>query len=499
MRSRASFGARAAAAVAAVASLIAPSLAAGQPPEEPAPVPHVKRAGERAFIVDERNSELLLRGINSNALVEYPDYFQQTVPLSEDDYAEMAALGFNFLRLPISWSLLAPNPGEISQSYLDLIDANVTAAENAGLRVLVDFHQDRYNRNLRPGDEADGAPDWATLTEGEPCEEAFFTSPCSRAALDNFWENTVVVGKGLQEHYLDAMLAVSRKLRDHDGMLGLEIMNEPTFGTIAPPAFERQQLWPFERKMIDGLRADGERRMIWFGPNLARDVADTDIGQPERLSEDPDLVYAPHIYTGVFNDSGPQELTASYEAAVEEASAYDAALVNAEWGNGNDPKAEAMREDHLDLADQHRMGSGFWMWKQREGFYNWQTVEEDGSIRDDSIRAQQLSRPHIDSIPGQILSTGYDGDTQVLSASKSGRGGKATFWSGTVIQRGGVTALGKPLVRAFVDGERVRPGRESVTYSSATTGLLGYRITVKVPKGRHSVELRPGPLHPKLR
>ena len=158
-----------------------------------------------------------------------------------------------------------------------------------------------------------------------------------------------------------------------------------------------------------------------------------------------------------------------------------------------------MREDHLDLADQHRMGSGFWMWKQREGFYNWQTVEEDGSIRDDSIRAQQLSRPHIDSIPGQILSTGYDGDTQVLSASKSGRGGKATFWSGTVIQRGGVTALGKPLVRAFVDGERVRPGRESVTYSSATTGLLGYRITVKVPKGRHSVELRPGPLHPKLR
>lgn len=462
-------------------------------------VPYVERSEGRAFIADEHGRELLLRGINSNALVQYPDYFQQTVPLQEDDFREMAALGFNFLRLPISWSLLEPSPGEFSDGYLDQIESTVAAAEEVGMRVLVDMHQDRYNRNLRPGDEADGAPDWATLTDGKPCQANFLLSPCSEAAYDNFWNNTVVAGKPLQDHYLDALLAVSRRLRDDNRLLGIELMNEPTFGTTLPPAFERTQLWPFESRMIDALRADGERRMIWFGPNLLRDVADVDTGGAERFSGDPNLVYAPHVYTGTFNDGGVPELEASYAAAEQEARAYGAAWVDGEWGGGSDPKAEMMREAKLDLQDTYRVGSGFWMWKQRPGFYNWHTVEEDGSLRDDSIRAQQLSRPHVDWVAGEIVSTSYadfgEGGPE-LSAEVSGRGGKAQLWSGTVVNYGGATALERPLVRAFVDGERVKPKRELVRYRGATTGLLGYRVRLRVPRGRHTIELRPGPLRP---
>lgn len=479
------------AAAAAFIAAVAPTVADAR---KPAPVPHVERAGERAYIADEKGRELLLRGINSNALVQYPDYFQQTVPLQGDDLTEMAALGFNFLRLPISWSLLAPAPGQISEDYLNQIESTVSGAEAVGMRVLVDFHQDRYNRNLRPGDEADGAPDWATLTDGKPCQANFLLSPCSEAAYDNFWNNTQVAGKGLQDHYLDAMLAVSRRLRDDNGLLGIEIMNEPTYGTKLPPAFERDQLWPFESRMIDALRADGERRMIWFGPNLLRDVSDIDTGNPERFSADPNLVYAPHIYTGTFNSGGPAELEQSYANAVSEARAYDAALVNAEWGGGSDEKAEDMRERQLDLLDEHLAGSGFWMWKQREGFYNWQTVEEDGRIRDDSFRAQQLSRPHVDWVPGRLLSTEL-GDG-VLTTSVKGKGGTARLWSGTVVTHGGATAQTKPLVRAFVDGERVKPKRAAAVYETATTGLVGYRVRVDVPRGRHTILLHPGPLRP---
>lgn len=452
--------------------------------------PQVARSGERAYIADAQGREMLLRGINSNSLVEYPANFQQTVPLRRDDLAEMAALGFNFLRLPINWSLLEPQPDRFSASYLKQIEQIVNWAEAEGLSVLVDFHQDRYNRNLRPPDEADGAPDWATETDGKECTYgAFFTSPCSIAAYDHFWNNDVIAGKPLQTHYLEAMVRVSRYLRGHSGLLGLEIMNEPTAGSAGSPVFERQQLWPFNNRMIDGLRKAGEKRMIWFGPNILRDTLDFDIGKPEKFSSDGNLVYAPHIYTGTFNDGGPEALRASYEAAIREAGKYDAPFVDGEWGGGSDEKAESMRSLKLDLQDEFRTGSAFWMWKQKAGFYNWQTVNEDGSLRDDSMRAQMLSRPHADRIPGRIVSTGLS-DGRLTTVAR-GRGGLARLWSGTVVHRGGETLQTQPLIRVTIDGRRVRPTLIAKAFRTDRVGIRGFRIYVKVPKGRHEIVMRP--------
>jgi hypothetical protein len=300
-----------------------------------------------------------------------------------------------------------------------------------------------------------------------------------------------VAGKPLQEHYRDALLKVSRRLRDHTGMLGIELMNEPTPGSTFSPDFEREQLWPFERRMIRALRRDGERRMIWFGPSVLRDVLDRDPAEVERFSRDRNLVYAPHIYTGVFNSGDEPELEASYAAAVEEARAYEAALVDAEWGGGSDEKAERMREANLDLQDDLLVGSGFWMWKQRSGFYNWHTVEEDGGIRDDSQRAQQLSRPHVNRVPGRLVATSFD--RGVLTARVRSRGGWAELWSGTVVLRGGETTPDAPLIQASVDGRAVRARADRAGYRTHVSGLLGYDVRVRVPRGVHEIELAPKP------
>lgn len=63
----------------------------------------------------------------------------------------MAALGYSYLGLPISWSRVEPAPGVFDPGYLDQVAAIVQSAEANGLRVVVDFHQDRYNRHTWPG------------------------------------------------------------------------------------------------------------------------------------------------------------------------------------------------------------------------------------------------------------------------------------------------------------------------------------------------------------
>src|SRR5260370_21087252 len=44
-------------------------------------------------------------------------------PLCQDDLDAMARLGFNSIRLPISWSLLEPERGRFDSTYLDRAQA----------------------------------------------------------------------------------------------------------------------------------------------------------------------------------------------------------------------------------------------------------------------------------------------------------------------------------------------------------------------------------------
>lgn len=478
----------AAGALAALVALAGAGGAAAGPPR-------VQRDGAGAYIADGQGRELLLRGVNVNALVQYRADYHENVPVGRDDFREMAALGFSWVRLAISWSRIEPAPGRIDRAYVDQVARTVRAAEREGILVLVDMHQDRYNRRLMPGDESDGAPDWATRTDGLPCRPQERSSLCAQAAYQHFWDDDVVAGKPLQAHYLDALRAVSRRLRGDSRLLGFELMNEPTFGFVAPPAFERTELYPFYVRLIAGLRADGERRMLWFEPNILRDVTDFDSGVALRFSSDADLVYAPHLYTETFSPpfepTGSREhLEASYRTAELEALAFGAPLIDGEWGGGEDAAWTRWRRDQLDLQDQYRVGSAFWIWKQRPGFYGWTTVEIDGALRRDSVRAQQLSRPHLTAAPGRLDATALVAGR--LTARLHGPGGVAELWSGTVVRRGGRTLLHAALRRTRVDGRDVCPTLRARRYVTARVSLLGYRVSLRVRRGAHTIELLAG-------
>src|SRR3982074_3514546 len=87
-------------------------------------------------IVDSSGREVLLKGVNADGLVDYfrtdlaPPYPSapasyshracppdaqsvEGVDLCEHDFSQLAPLGYNVIRLNISWSLVEPTPGKI--------------------------------------------------------------------------------------------------------------------------------------------------------------------------------------------------------------------------------------------------------------------------------------------------------------------------------------------------------------------------------------------------
>ena len=137
--------------------------------------------GANAAIVNERGAEVLLRGVNVNQLGEYfqanPD-LPPTVPLSRDDFRDIAKLGFNSVRLIVTWSALEPTPGAYDEEYVDRIRQAVDWAASYGLYTVLDMHQDAYGLAVdtpqgvtcpdgtTPNNGWDGAPSWATITDG---------------------------------------------------------------------------------------------------------------------------------------------------------------------------------------------------------------------------------------------------------------------------------------------------------------------------------------------
>lgn len=147
------------------------------------------------------------------------------------------------IRLNISWSALEPERGQYSDAYLSQIDDALRWGREAGVYIVLDMHQDGWwngpspeNVACRPGTEPmwgyDGAPEWATITEGAPrCQ---FTgrdiSPAGNRAFEHFYFNTNGVRDALAETW--GMLAM--RYQSNPMVAGFDLLNEPGFGETAP-------------------------------------------------------------------------------------------------------------------------------------------------------------------------------------------------------------------------------------------------------------------------
>lgn len=186
---------------------------------------------------DEHGRHAFLHGINF--VDKNPEKRPAGVPpWTDHDLAQAASWGLNGVRLGVIWAAAMPAPGRPDEAYLTWLTSQVEACHRAGLHVVLDAHQDLYAQA-----HSDGAPAWATLTD-HPFDatglwsDAYLVSPAVHEALDAFWANSEVAGRGLQEHFAEFWLAVLDTVGSHPAVVGLDLFNEPVPGSLLPRHFE---------------------------------------------------------------------------------------------------------------------------------------------------------------------------------------------------------------------------------------------------------------------
>ena len=207
--------------------------AQGQP--RPSPIgPFVTVSGDR--FEDPAGRQLLLHGLN---VVDKTTDWSANAWLGEAGYASMREWGFNCIRLGFTWASVEPQPGLYSEKCLAEIDRRVEWARGNGLYVFLDMHQDLFSMRF-----SDGAPEWATLTDGRPhiaqgpvWSDAYLTSPAVQTALDNFYDNKPGPGGvGLQDRYARAWRHIAEHFAGNPTVIGYDLMNEPFAGSLVPQA-----------------------------------------------------------------------------------------------------------------------------------------------------------------------------------------------------------------------------------------------------------------------
>jgi endoglycosylceramidase len=372
---------------------------------------------------DDRGRTVILRGVNARVQgvfdVSFSDGRLPLEPIPEltpADCARMAELGFNALRLPINWSGLEPVKDQISESYLLAIDAALECAENAGLVVVVDFHQDAYSKEIGE----DGAPYWAIPTPytplGGPLEDlgARRDSQQVADAFDAFFAEGDP--HGVQAEYIAAVGAVAARFADHDAVLGFEVMNEPITTT--------RLLYPFTYAVAAAIRARAPKKLVFFEPPAIRNVTDFQDPSDEPFPE-LGAVYAPHVYTLVFSDPENRlatitidDLRPSVQNARREADAWATPLFIGEFGGGpTTTNVQNYLRFEIDLQDETLASSALWLWKEEsQGAWGLYDKTAAGWVERPMMVAL-VSRPYAPRIAGTPTLMRWDDQAKTLTVS----------------------------------------------------------------------------------
>ena len=278
-------------------------------------------------IVREDGAVMILRGVN------LPPLSRSGVASARyGAYLDVArSMGFNVVRLPVSWAELEPSSGRFSVAYLDDVKKIVDLAAENRMYVVVDMHQLKM----------DGFPAWAV--------PKLRTSDQTAAA---FWHDSA-----LQLELVKTWKTLASLLKGRSAVAGYDLLNEPYGGTIMWQDFA-PILNEFYSELISGIRNVDARHIIFFEPTEGVCILGEHIAlRPTGMN----LAFAPHFYV-----SGSTEYLANvaqqlYNLTV---STWKIPLWIGEFGGSTVDvrKADTLHSltVTLDLFDRYTIGWAFW-------------------------------------------------------------------------------------------------------------------------------------------
>jgi hypothetical protein len=321
---------------------------------------------------DESNRTLILRGVNlggSSKVPAVPDgdtrfaaglqnprgvsFVGRPFPLEEADehFTRLCKWGFTFLRFLITWEAVEHGgPGQYDQDYLDYLFAVVKKANDYGISLFIDPHQDVWSRF----NGGDGAPAWTFDAAGmdwthfvdtgaavlECASEGFYPPliwgsngiKLAGATLftlffagNDFAPQLKVDGEPIQEylqsHYIEAMRQVAARLKGLPNVIGFDTLNEPNSGYIGwknlsqSVAIARMGLnpSPFESMLLgDGI----SQKLDFWKPALpkAKSLGKRTInpGRVRAWKDDVDCIWKQHGVWDLSPDGAPRLLKPDY-------------------------------------------------------------------------------------------------------------------------------------------------------------------------------------------
>lgn len=188
----------------------------------------------------------------AEALAEFDTAFRDHF-IREEDFRRIAGWGFNCVRLPFHHRVVESAPYVYEGAGLKYLDLALMWAQRYGLRVILDLH-------AAPGSQNH---DWHSDSLG----------PAALWQSKDFQDRTAALWGFLAHRY-----------HDYPALAGYDLVNEPE-------THDRQTLNAFYRRLVDSIRAQDPRHLIFMeGHNWSTDL--------EILDEMPDesVVLSAHYY-----------------------------------------------------------------------------------------------------------------------------------------------------------------------------------------------------------
>ncbi|OUS28352.1 hypothetical protein A9Q99_12575 [Gammaproteobacteria bacterium 45_16_T64] len=376
------------------------------------------------YITDAQGRSLILHGINSSSSAKNPATGHMPWVSEADVEQEVVEWGFNFVRFLIFWDGVEPERGLFDEGYLDAVEERVNWYTSRGAYVMLDMHQDIYGHAVG----GNGAPEWATelslmddfsltFPEGLPWWIAY-VDPTVIAAFLNFWGYNS--HQYLQDHYIQSWQKVAERFRDHPGVIGYDLMNEPYPGDLVSAVsltFEPTRLKAFYDRLIPALRSVDNDKWIFYEPqslginfglpSMLPPLSDGRIGEKR-------LVYAPHAYPFTLHEGVAYNLTDKLNMVewnknrVNELNQHQVPLLVGEFGGSDEtPGFREYLDDTLTMFDT--MGASWAYWSNDPG--GWGLLDAQGN---ETPKVAHLVRPYPRAIAGEPDYFTFDVVTKVF-------------------------------------------------------------------------------------